>query len=41
MGTYSNKILHIFGIETEVHGLGNNWDAQRNEFWERFAVMAA
>lgn len=33
----NNKIWHIFGSGTEVHGPGNNWDKQKKEFWKAVA----
>lgn len=33
----NNTIWHELGQATEVHGLGNNWDAQRQAFWKSFA----
>lgn len=33
----NNTIWHQFGNATEVHGAGNNWDAQRQSFWQAIA----
>ncbi len=33
----NNKIWHVFGEATEVHGPGNTWDIQRQQFWIKFA----
>lgn len=30
----NNKIWHVLGEATEVHGPGNTWDLQRQEFWK-------
>ncbi|MGN0606614.1 MAG: HNH/ENDO VII family nuclease [Oscillospiraceae bacterium] len=35
----NNKIWHELGKNTEVHGAGNNWDAQRKAFWETMAKL--
>ena len=35
----NNKIWHELGKNTEVHGVGNNWDAQRKVFWETMAKL--
>lgn len=35
----NNKIWHVFGEPTEVHGVGNTWDLQRQQFWKQLAKM--
>lgn len=35
----NNKIWHILGEATEVHGAGNTWDAQRQQFWKAITKM--
>lgn len=35
----NNKIWHVLGEATEVHGAGNNWDLQRQQFWKQLATM--
>lgn len=35
----NNKIWHILGEATEVHGAGNTWDLQRQQFWKQLAKM--
>lgn len=35
----NNKIWHMFGEPTEVHGAGNTWDLQRQQFWKQLAKM--
>lgn len=35
----NNKIWHELGKNSEVHGDGNTWDAQRKLFWKNFAKM--
>ena len=35
----NNKIWHILGEATEVHGAGNTWDVQRQQFWKQLAKM--
>ena len=35
----NNKIWHVFGEPTEVHGTGNTWDLQRQQFWKQLAKM--
>lgn len=35
----NNKIWHILGEATEVHGVGNTWDLQRQQFWKQLAKM--
>lgn len=35
----NNKIWHVFGEPTEVHGAGNTWDLQRQQFWKQLAKM--
>lgn len=35
----NNKIWHVLGEATEVHGAGNTWDLQRQQFWEQLAKM--
>lgn len=37
----NNKIWHVFGEATEVHGPGNTWDIQRQEFWKHLASLVA
>lgn len=37
----NNKIWHVFGEATEVHGPGNTWDIQRQEFWKHLASFVA
>lgn len=37
----NNKIWHILGEATEVHGAGNTWDTQRQQFWKAVAKMIA
>lgn len=37
----NNKIWHILGEATEVHGAGNTWDTQRQQFWKAIAKMIA
>lgn len=37
----NNKIWHILGETTEVHGAGNTWNTQRQQFWKAFAEMAS
>lgn len=34
----NNTIWHELGEATQVHGAGNNWDMQRQEFWKAFAT---
>lgn len=33
----NNTIWHELGKTSEVHGAGNTWDVQRQEFWKAFA----
>lgn len=33
----NNKIWHVFGEASEVHGAGNIWDRQRKEIWQGIA----
>ncbi len=33
----NNSIWHEFGNASEVHGIGNNWNAQKKEFWLEYA----
>lgn len=35
----NNKIWHVLGETTEVHGAGNTWDLQRQQFWKQLANM--
>jgi len=35
----NHKIWHILGESTEVHGTGNTWDMQRQQFWRQFAEI--
>lgn len=35
----NNKIWHVLGEATEVHGAGNTWDLQRQQFWKQLAKM--
>ncbi len=35
----NNKIWHILGEATEVHGAGNTWDLQRQQFWKQLAKI--
>ena len=35
----NNKIWHVLGETTEVHGAGNTWDLQRQQFWKQLAKM--
>lgn len=35
----NNTIWHDLSKETEVHGAGNNWDAQREAFWKALAEI--
>lgn len=35
----NNKIWHVLGEATEVHGTGNTWDLQRQQFWKQLAKM--
>ena len=35
----NNKIWHILGETTEVHGAGNTWDTQRQQFWKQIAAQ--
>lgn len=35
----NNKIWHEFGKSTQVYVPGNNWDAQRQKFWEALADL--
>ena len=35
----NNKIWHVFGEPSEVHGAGNTWDLQRQQFWKQLAKM--
>lgn len=35
----NNTIWHDVSKVTEVHGAGNNWDAQRQAFWESMAKI--
>ena len=35
----NNKIWHILGETTEVHGTGNTWDTQRQQFWKQIAAQ--
>lgn len=35
----NNKIWHVLGEATEVHGVGNTWDSQRQQFWKAIAKM--
>lgn len=35
----NNTIWHDVSKVTEVHGAGNNWDAQRKAFWETMAKI--
>lgn len=37
----NNKIWHILGESSEVHGAGNTWDTQRQQFWMAIAKMVA
>lgn len=37
----NNKIWHVLGEATEVHGAGNTWDLQRQQFWKQLATMMA
>lgn len=34
----NHTIWHELGKTTEVHGVGNNWDAQRQAFWKAMAA---
>lgn len=33
----NNKIWHIFGENSQVHGAGSTWDVQRKEIWQGIA----
>jgi len=33
----NNKIWHVFGKNSEVHGVGSAWDVQRKEIWQGIA----
>ena len=35
----NNKIWHVLGEATEVHGAGNTWDLQRQQLWKQLAKM--
>lgn len=35
----NNKIWHVLGEATEVHGAGNTWNLQRQRFWKQLAKM--
>lgn len=35
----NNTIWHQLGNATEVHGAGNTWDLQRQQFWQAFARL--
>lgn len=35
----NNKIWHVFGKASEAHAPGNNWDAQRIDFWKNIAML--
>lgn len=35
----NNTIWHDVSKATEVHGMGNNWDAQRQTFWQSLAKI--
>ncbi len=35
----NNTIWHDVSKATEVHGMGNNWDAQRQMFWQSLAKI--
>lgn len=35
----NNTIWHEFGVPSEVHGLGNTWNADRGAFWKELAVL--
>ena len=35
----NNKIWHVLGEASEVHGAGNTWDIQRQQFWKQLAKM--
>lgn len=35
----NNKIWHVLGDATEVHGAGNTWDLQRQQFWKQLAKI--
>ena len=35
----NNKIWHILGEASEVHGAGNTWDVQRQQFWKQLAKL--
>lgn len=37
----NNKIWHVFGEASEVHGPGSTWDIQRQEFWKHLASLVA
>lgn len=37
----NNTIWHELGEATQVHGPGNNWDAQRQAFWKALATSLA
>lgn len=35
----NNSIWHLFDSATQVHGAGNTWAAQRQEFWKALAAL--
>ncbi len=37
----NNKIWHVFGEASEVHGAGSAWDAQRKAIWQGIAEFLA
>lgn len=36
---HKNPLIHGFLERTEAHGLGSNWDAERQAFWKAYAEM--